>query len=292
MPELDGLAATRLLLEAPETTARVLILTTFDLDEYVYEALRAGASGFLLKDSPPEQLVAGIAVVAARRGPPRPLRHPPRDRGVRAAATRPPERAGRHSTQLTRARARGLRADRPRALERGDRRHARRQRGNRQDPRRAHPREARPARPRPGCRARLRVRSRRAGRSRIAGTSGPLRGARNPRNTTGFGTRALSDRAVRVLLAPAGCRPLGGRALGLVEDGLHVPPDRARAEVELPPYADSSVLRPEARAHPAPGRTARRARTLGIPAALSTELLDRSVLVRLSANASPRGRRS
>ena len=64
MPELDGLAATRLLLEAPETTTRVLILTTFDLDEYVYEALRAGASGFLLKDTPPEQLVAGIAVVA------------------------------------------------------------------------------------------------------------------------------------------------------------------------------------------------------------------------------------
>jgi DNA-binding NarL/FixJ family response regulator len=64
MPELDGLAATRLLLESPETTARVLILTTFDLDEYVYEALRAGASGFLLKDSPPEQLIAGIAIVA------------------------------------------------------------------------------------------------------------------------------------------------------------------------------------------------------------------------------------
>jgi DNA-binding NarL/FixJ family response regulator len=64
MPELDGLEATRLLLEEPQTTARVLILTTFDLDEYVYEALRAGASGFLLKDSPPEQLVAGIAIVA------------------------------------------------------------------------------------------------------------------------------------------------------------------------------------------------------------------------------------
>jgi DNA-binding NarL/FixJ family response regulator len=64
MPELDGLAATRLLLETPGTTARVLILTTFDLDEYVYEALRVGASGFLLKDSPPEQLVAGIGIVA------------------------------------------------------------------------------------------------------------------------------------------------------------------------------------------------------------------------------------
>jgi DNA-binding NarL/FixJ family response regulator len=64
MPELDGLAATRLLLETPGTTARVLVLTTFDLDEYVYEALRAGASGFLLKDTPPEQLIAGIAIIA------------------------------------------------------------------------------------------------------------------------------------------------------------------------------------------------------------------------------------
>jgi len=62
MPVLDGLAATRLL--ARESAARVLILTTFDLDEYVYEALRAGASGFLLKDAPADQLVAGIRLVA------------------------------------------------------------------------------------------------------------------------------------------------------------------------------------------------------------------------------------
>jgi len=63
MPELDGLQATRRLLHDDHTT-RVLILTTFDLDEYVYEALRAGASGFLLKDTPPEQLVEAIHVVA------------------------------------------------------------------------------------------------------------------------------------------------------------------------------------------------------------------------------------
>jgi DNA-binding NarL/FixJ family response regulator len=63
MPELDGLAATdRLLREGFE--GRVLVLTTFDLDEYVVEALRAGASGFLLKDAPAEQLVAGIRAVA------------------------------------------------------------------------------------------------------------------------------------------------------------------------------------------------------------------------------------
>jgi DNA-binding NarL/FixJ family response regulator len=64
MPELDGLEATRRILAADET-ARVLILTTFDLDEYVYEALRAGASGFVLKDDPPEQLLAAIRTVAA-----------------------------------------------------------------------------------------------------------------------------------------------------------------------------------------------------------------------------------
>ena len=55
MPELDGLEATRRILAA-DAAARILILTTFDLDEYVYEALRAGASGFVLKDDPPEQL--------------------------------------------------------------------------------------------------------------------------------------------------------------------------------------------------------------------------------------------
>ena len=63
MPELDGLEATRRILAADET-ARILILTTFDLDEYVYEALRLGASGFVLKDDPPEQLIAAIHTVA------------------------------------------------------------------------------------------------------------------------------------------------------------------------------------------------------------------------------------
>ena len=64
MPELDGLQATRRIL-ATDETARILILTTFDLDEYVYEALRAGASGFVLKDDPPEQLLAAIRIIAA-----------------------------------------------------------------------------------------------------------------------------------------------------------------------------------------------------------------------------------
>jgi DNA-binding NarL/FixJ family response regulator len=64
MPELDGLEATRRILAADDAS-RILILTTFDLDEYVYEALRAGASGFVLKDDPPEQLLAAIRTVAA-----------------------------------------------------------------------------------------------------------------------------------------------------------------------------------------------------------------------------------
>jgi DNA-binding NarL/FixJ family response regulator len=64
MPELDGLEATRRILAA-DPLARILILTTFDLDEYVYEALAAGASGFVLKDDPPEQLLAAIRTVAA-----------------------------------------------------------------------------------------------------------------------------------------------------------------------------------------------------------------------------------
>ena len=67
MPELDGIEATRRVLGANgagEPATRVLMLTTFDLNEYVYDALRAGASGFLLKDVPPEQLAEGIRVVA------------------------------------------------------------------------------------------------------------------------------------------------------------------------------------------------------------------------------------
>ncbi|MBD3924062.1 response regulator transcription factor [Nocardioides cavernae] len=64
MPEMDGLEATRRIL-ATDTAARVLVLTTFDLDDYVFEALRAGASGFVLKDDPPEQLLAAVRTIAA-----------------------------------------------------------------------------------------------------------------------------------------------------------------------------------------------------------------------------------
>ncbi len=66
MPVLDGITATRALLARPaDPPTRVLVLTTFDLDEYVYEALRAGASGFLLKDAPTSELATAVRVVAA-----------------------------------------------------------------------------------------------------------------------------------------------------------------------------------------------------------------------------------
>jgi DNA-binding NarL/FixJ family response regulator len=65
MPRLDGIEATRRLMAHGEKAPRVLVLTTFDLDEYVYEALRAGAGGFMLKDAPPRQLADAVRTVAA-----------------------------------------------------------------------------------------------------------------------------------------------------------------------------------------------------------------------------------
>ena len=65
MPKLDGLEATRRITSGVPPPPRVIILTTYDLDEYVFEALEAGASGFLLKDTPPEELINAIRVVAA-----------------------------------------------------------------------------------------------------------------------------------------------------------------------------------------------------------------------------------
>lgn len=64
MPDMDGLEATRLIVDDAEIDTRVLVLTTFDLDEYVYEAVRAGASGFLLKDSPADELLRAVRLIA------------------------------------------------------------------------------------------------------------------------------------------------------------------------------------------------------------------------------------
>ena len=90
MPNLDGLEATRRLLEHGGATTRVLILTTFGLDDYVYEALRAGASGFLLKDVPPEDLLSAVHVIA--RGDA--LLDPAVTRAVIAEFARRPVRSG------------------------------------------------------------------------------------------------------------------------------------------------------------------------------------------------------
>jgi DNA-binding NarL/FixJ family response regulator len=65
MPRLDGIEATRRLMSQGDAAPKVLVLTTFDLDEYVYEALRAGAGGFMLKDAPPGQLAEAVRTVAA-----------------------------------------------------------------------------------------------------------------------------------------------------------------------------------------------------------------------------------
>ena len=147
MPELDGLQATRRILAA-DGDARILILTTFDLDEYVYEALRAGASGFVLKDDPPEQLIAAIRTVAGGDA----LLSPTITKRVIQQFARIPVPRRRRSSTSSRARTGGLPLDRPRPVQRGDREGALHQRNDRQDAHHAHPPEARPPRPRPGGR--------------------------------------------------------------------------------------------------------------------------------------------
>ena len=118
MPELDGLEATRRILAA-DPAARVLILTTFDLDDYVFQALRAGASGFVLKDDPPEQLIAAVRTVAGGEA----LLSPAVTRRVIQHFTRlhrqPPPTA---VDTLTAARDGGLPPDHPGSLQRRDRR--------------------------------------------------------------------------------------------------------------------------------------------------------------------------
>ncbi|HET9138864.1 response regulator transcription factor [Actinophytocola sp.] len=97
MPELDGIEATRRICSTPATSdVRVLILTTFDLDTYVYSALRAGASGFLLKDTPPVDVLAAIRVVAAGEG----LLSPTVTRRLIAEFARRPEPTRTRSARL------------------------------------------------------------------------------------------------------------------------------------------------------------------------------------------------
>ena len=146
MPVMDGLEATRRMLEpAGRPAPRVIILTTFELDEYVFEALRAGASGFLVKNTPPEELVTAIRSVVAGGG----LLSP----GVTAqvigafAHRRASDRDARRLATLTEREREVLGPRRARPVERGDRRAARPRRGDGQDPRLEHPGQARAARP-------------------------------------------------------------------------------------------------------------------------------------------------
>ena len=151
MPELDGLEATRRILAADSPT-RILILTTFDLDEYVYDALCAGASGFVLKDDPPEQLLAAIRVVAGGDS----LLSPAVTARVIKRFTQIPSRTApkelddltEREREVLRLVARGL----SNAEIAGTLVH---QRDDGQDSRHPHPAEARPPRSRPGSRARL-----------------------------------------------------------------------------------------------------------------------------------------
>ena len=146
-----------------ERTPKVVMLTTFDMDEYVYDALRAGASGFLLKDVPPEQLVAGIRAVASGRRAAGAVRDTSGDRGVRPPSAFIDADAAARARRADRTRARGAEADRTRPLECGDREGALRQRDDREDTRRARLDEARSPRSSAGRRARLRDRPRRPG---------------------------------------------------------------------------------------------------------------------------------
>jgi len=117
MPVMDGLAATRRILAVPAVThqVRVLMLTTFDLDDYVYEALRAGASGFLLKDAPAAELVHAVRVVAAGNA----LLAPSVTRRLIADFARRPAGAGR-AWRADPAGNRGAATDRARPVQRGD----------------------------------------------------------------------------------------------------------------------------------------------------------------------------
>ena len=165
MPNLDGLEATRRLLAGNETPTRVLILTTFELNEYVYQALRAGASGFLIKDAPAEQLIDAVRIVAAGDA----LLSPSVTRRVIEEFARLPAPSPDPLPALDALTAREIEVLRLVAqgpLEPRDRPDARPQRDDRQDPRQPPADEARPARPRPSRRLRLRDRTRPAPRFR------------------------------------------------------------------------------------------------------------------------------
>ncbi len=189
MPVMDGLQATRQILgtAAGPQRPRVLMLTTFDLDDYVYEALRAGASGFLLKDATAAELVHAVRVVAAGDALLAPVGDPAAHRRLRPPATPGPAAPRPRLGALTHRESEVLRLIAARPVQRRDQRHPGHRRADDQDLRRPHPGQAGPPRPRPGRRLRLRNRPRHAGRT--------WSGA----NKAGRRAGTLSERAVRQL---------------------------------------------------------------------------------------------
>ena len=188
MPRMDGIEAARIV--CAESACRVLMLTTFDLDDYVYDALRAGASGFLLKDVRRDDLVNAVRVVAAGESllaPTVTTRLIARVH-VQAREARRPGRRGAGRTD--RPGARDAAADRPRAVQRGDRRGPGGQRAHREDARQQPAHQARPARPGAGGDRRLRVRAGRAGGVR-----------RGPEGRPGPMTERIDGRAVVTMAA-------------------------------------------------------------------------------------------
>ena len=167
MPRLDGIEATRRICQAGERP-RVLMLTTFDLDEYAYAALKAGASGFLLKDVPPEELLFGIRAVHsgdAVVAPSTTRRLIDRFAPLFPAGDAPGTARPGLPDQ---PRARGPRARRPGPVQRRDRRPAVRIRGDGEDPCRPGAGQARPPRPGAGRGLRLRDRPGQGARPRVA----------------------------------------------------------------------------------------------------------------------------
>ena len=151
MPRTDGIEATREIASWPEPRPRVLVLTTFDLDEIVHDALEAGADGFLLKRTTPEELIEGIRTVAAGEAL---ISGDARPGGF--LRTSPPTQADRRvlipGRSADRTRSRGAALPDRRPVERGDRGEALDRSRDGEDPPQAHLHEDRDARPHPGGR--------------------------------------------------------------------------------------------------------------------------------------------
>ncbi len=156
MPVMDGIEATRRITAASTAgSPRVLILTTFDLDEYVFAAMRAGASGFVLKSRPPEELLEAIRVIAAGEA----LLAPNVTRRLIAhfaTADAVTDRAAGGPRTAHRARTRGAAARGAWAVQSGDRRDLIREPEHGEDAREPHPHQTRRSRPRPAGGDRLR----------------------------------------------------------------------------------------------------------------------------------------